>query len=142
MGIQWLSGTPKAHQRKQLILIDITSETPVTLQPGALAYAEAFGSHIRIFWDRVSNTGGSSLACELLGHVLAHEITHILVGTNHHSRTGVMKAHWTAHDIEQMRDKPLPFDPLDVELIHKSMLSQFGCEGIALRHQQTSLNRH
>jgi hypothetical protein len=130
VAIRWRPAEPKAHHEKQRILIDIISDAPATLRPGALAYAEPSGnSHIKIFWDRVNNIGGSSRSCELLGHVLAHEITHILQGVDHHSLTGVMKAHWTYDDIMQMGNKPLAFDPLDIFLIRKGLLDHIPRQG-------------
>jgi hypothetical protein len=35
----------------------------------------------------------------LLGHVLAHEVAHLLLGTNSHSDTGIMRAHWSEQDL-------------------------------------------
>jgi hypothetical protein len=121
--IRWRSGEPKAHQETHSILVEITSDTAATLSPGALAYAEVHGhgNHIRVFWDRVNNTGGASLGCALLGHVIAHEITHLLEGVNRHSLSGVMKARWSEDDILQMGNEPLVFDPSDVLLIRQGM---------------------
>jgi len=54
----------------------------------------------------------------LLGHVLVHEITHVLQGVSRHSEEGVMKARWNIPDFRAMEAHPLPFDRLDVLLIH------------------------
>jgi len=35
----------------------------------------------------------------LLGHVVAHEIAHLLLGTNAHSATGIMRPHWNDRDL-------------------------------------------
>jgi hypothetical protein len=35
----------------------------------------------------------------LLGHVVAHEIAHLLLGTNAHSATGIMRPHWNERDL-------------------------------------------
>lgn len=63
----------------------------------------------------------AGLVHSLLGHVLAHEITHILQGIDRHSQEGVMKAHWTTEDIVQMARQPLPFEQKDVMLIHRGL---------------------
>ena len=52
---------------------------------------------------------------------MAHEITHLLEVVARHSQTGVMKAHWDAHDFMQMALTPLPFDPVDIFLIQRSL---------------------
>jgi hypothetical protein len=58
----------------------------------------------------------------LLGHVIAHEITHILQGVPRHSETGVMKARWERKDLQALVDHPLRFAPVDEALIHASNL--------------------
>jgi hypothetical protein len=35
----------------------------------------------------------------LLGHVVAHELGHLLLGTNSHSDTGIMRPHWNDRDL-------------------------------------------
>lgn len=107
------------------IVIELTTYTPADLHPLALAYAMPFeGTRVRVYFDRVRLRAGDSLAREyaLLAHVLAHEIAHILQGTDTHSPTGVMKARWDRQDYDQMtrRDR-LPFAPVDVLLIQRGL---------------------
>ena len=54
-----------------------------------------------IFYDRVrSLAGGASAPVEiLLGRVMAHEIGHLLLGENSHSRTGIMRGSWTDREL-------------------------------------------
>ena len=54
-----------------------------------------------MFYHRVE-----SLAVELrgardvlLGYALAHEIGHLLLGTNSHALNGIMRAHWTEEEL-------------------------------------------
>jgi hypothetical protein len=118
----WRAGLPSDHPGIQPILIEVTSGTPKTFHPGALAYALVYERvHIRVFWDRIDEVGGSSLANNLLAHVMVHEIAHILEGVDHHSLEGLMKARWSVDDILQMQRKPLPFDPYDLRLIHTGL---------------------
>ena len=120
--IVWKGGWPKKQIARQTILVNIESYFPANLYPGALAYTRGFeGVHITVFYDRVENSAPTEVVPKLLGHVLAHEITHILEGVNGHSLEGVMKAHWSATDILSMAHKILPFDPSDVQLIHMGM---------------------
>ena len=56
-----------------------------------------------------------SLRGRLLAHVLAHEISHILQGTNRHADSGVMKTGWSNVDYEAMARAPLAFTPFDIE---------------------------
>jgi hypothetical protein len=54
----------------------------------------------------------------LLAHVLVHEITHMVEGTNVHAETGIMKARWDRVDRLNMEAHPLAFTEEDVLLIH------------------------
>jgi hypothetical protein len=40
-------------------------------------------------------------AAIILGHAMAHELGHLLLGTNSHSRHGLMGAHWEPGDLAQ-----------------------------------------
>ena len=48
---------------------------------------------------------------------MAHEFGHVLEGVDRHSPTGVMKAHLTRDDYDEMMHHPLSFAPEDVRMI-------------------------
>jgi hypothetical protein len=54
-----------------------------------------------IFYDRVRETAGGDTAAfsTLLGRVIAHELGHLLLGENAHSRTGIMQAAWSSREL-------------------------------------------
>jgi len=90
--------------------------------------AEAFPfagmtGHITVRYDRVRSSSGGSKDLEptLLGHVLVHEITHVLQCLDRHSEKGVMKAHWNTNDYCEMRWRPLTFTSQDIDLIRLGM---------------------
>lgn len=123
--IKWQFGEPRPGEQHMPIIIDLSSSTPETLAPGALAFAKVYeGIHISVFLDRIQNTIGDRdrLGTFLLAHVMAHEIAHILEGVKRHSATGLMKAHWTRMEIEEMSVRSLSLAPEDVRLIHNSLL--------------------
>jgi hypothetical protein len=104
----------------EAILITFSNDEPASLLPGSLAYAMPFeGMHIVVFYDRVKNRPGS-VSC-LLGHVIAHEVAHILQGLIRHSESGIMKPQWTGADYQQMTWKPLQFTDKDVMLIYSGL---------------------
>jgi hypothetical protein len=104
----------------EAIVITLSNATSARLLPGSLAYAMPFdGTHIVVFYDRVKNRPGS-VSC-LLGHVIAHEVAHILQGLVRHSESGIMKAQWTGADYQQMTWEPLQFTDEDVMLIHSGL---------------------
>ena len=80
--------------------------------PGALAYAAPFtksGIRVRVFYDRVLETRRGIAAAEVLAHVFAHEIVHILAGTDGHSISGLMKAEWGKSDYNRNGSWPIAF---------------------------------
>jgi hypothetical protein len=88
----------------------------------ALPYAST-GQQILVFHDRVSNFiapyGGRSGV--VLGHILAHEIGHVLERVARHSDSGLMQANWSHDDISMMIWTGLPFAPEDKALIRSRM---------------------
>jgi hypothetical protein len=100
----------------QGILIRLSMNTSKALEPGAFAYAQPYKGTVRVFYDRISQSCEDQIP-NVLGHVLAHEITHDLQGFPRHSDRGIMKAHWDLQDFKNMREKPLKFEDVDIELI-------------------------
>jgi hypothetical protein len=97
--------------------IVFSTSTPDSKSPGALAYARPFeGIHIEIFYDRVQRRPVAP--DRLLAHVLVHEITHMLQGTDYHAEHGIMSACWTSWDYRKMGVTTLAFTPMDLKLIH------------------------
>jgi hypothetical protein len=121
--VAWRGET--GHEQGVVINVVLDSGNPGDEQDGVLAEAYPFALEhdVTVRYDRVHNSAGASKELEpiLLGHVLAHEITHVLQCVDRHSETGVMKAHWTTDDYYDMRWKPLDFTAEDVELIRLGM---------------------
>lgn len=106
---------------RNALRIQFSYKTAPSLQPGALAYAICGDTQIVVFYDRVNAAVEQRIVPVLLGHVLAHEITHILQGVPRHSPQGLMKAHWNADDFSQMSFRPLTFTEDDIALIHHGL---------------------
>jgi len=119
IGVKILWYSPKQCPA-EAIFITFSNETPAGLLPGALAYARPYeGTHIVVFYDRVKNRSGS--VSSVLGHVIAHEVAHILQGLMRHSESGIMKAQWTGADYQRMTARPLQFADEDIALIHHGL---------------------
>ena len=122
--VEWRTAEhPVGGEAEVTIEMQFDSGMPLKFQPGALAYAMPYGTggtRIHVFSDRVLNAG-HTMAGPFLGHVMAHEIAHVLQGISRHSAEGVMKEHWSIHDFYQMAFQPLQFTNDDVELIHAGL---------------------
>jgi hypothetical protein len=119
------------------IVIAVSHQTPNDRHPGALAYAMPFErTRIVVFYDRVQTEVRAEAVPSLLGHVLAHEIGHMLQGVEHHSATGVMKQKWGAGDYAEMQRKPLRFSEEDLMMIRQGLrerASRQAVPAVALR---------
>jgi hypothetical protein len=88
--------------------------------PNALGYSRPYGvngSRIHVLVDRVQRLGDGDLDAAILGHVIAHELGHVLERIARHSESGLMKAPWTSHELAAMHFRFLPFAPEDADLI-------------------------
>ena len=115
-----------AEPMHRTILIAFSWATPQSFQPTAMAYSNPYmrgGSCITIFMDRLQTIGRGvpNTASALFGHVLAHEIGHVLQGVTHHAETGILKEHWSREEIRGMSWRRLQFTESDKWLIHAGM---------------------
>jgi len=119
--IRWRVGDPSKREGGAALLLQFDSDAPASIPGGAAAYATPFahrGVTIHILYTRALSTD-PKLVSLLLGHVMAHEVGHVLERTDRHSATGVMKAHWGPSDFDQMLRQPLSFEASDVETIRQ-----------------------
>lgn len=144
--LRWKIGVPRVGRPKAgcpsrpevEVVVRLATNTPAGFYPGAPAYSLPYapsGVRVTVFYDRVlSSLGGNTTEdAVFLGHILAHEITHVLQGMARHSAEGLMKAHWSALDREQMRRRPLAFAGEDVELIRQALDHRSGRTEVAGR---------
>ena len=121
IGLDW-RGDERICAQGKGILVTVSLETPPNQHVGALAYALPFDrTRVVLFYDRVLSAAGPTVTPWLLGHVLAHEIVHILQGVDAHSLSGVMKPRWDKRDFDAMQRAPLPFTPEDLILIDRGL---------------------
>lgn len=62
---------------------------------------EGSGCQADVFYEGIERMYRESLVhtTVILGHVMAHEIGHLLLGINSHSTRGIMRAHWGMEDL-------------------------------------------
>jgi hypothetical protein len=73
-------------------------------EDGSGCYADLFYEPMQ----QLHRSDGTDVA-SLLGRVAAHEIGHLLLGTNSHSTAGIMHAHWTAQELANAKLGSLVF---------------------------------
>ncbi len=83
-------------------------------QPGAIAF---------IFYDRVvALQSSTSVLYAMLGRVLAHEITHLLLPREEHSPLGLMRGDWAPEDLIFASPACLRLTARSIQLIHREAL--------------------
>ena len=72
-----------------------------------------------VFYDRIERFKDSSEIdlATVLGHAIAHEIGHVLLGTTAHSPAGIMKARWSQADFQVAALRGMKFTSLQREEI-------------------------
>ena len=125
--LEWKEGEPRKSQQAascaglpdDVLEVQFDETAAARFPRDAMAYAVPgkAGICIHIFYNRVVAAHSRDLTPVLLGHVLAHEITHILEGVARHSEDGLMKAHWSSSDYMEMSQHSLPFAEEDVQLL-------------------------
>jgi hypothetical protein len=63
--------------------------------------ADGRGCYADLFYEPIQQLQEQSHRSPsvILGHAMAHELGHLLLGTNSHSLSGLMRAHWTPEDL-------------------------------------------
>jgi hypothetical protein len=72
---------------------------------------DGHGLYTDVFFDRAQELCRELKVSlpELLGHIIAHEIGHLLLGSNAHSPFGIMRARWEREELEQASKGTLLF---------------------------------
>jgi hypothetical protein len=86
------------------------------------------GGRAGVFLSRVRETVDSEPAAidvpQLLGHVMAHEIGHLLLGSSVHSDEGIMRADFRRPDLKKAAQRQLLFTPDQISAIQRRLLAE------------------
>jgi hypothetical protein len=115
---------------RDAILIRLAAHVPRHFRKGTLAYALPFarkGVRITLFYDRLEPILEEHLAFagSVFGHVLAHEIGHVLRRVDSHAETGLMRARWNETDFTSIKLHAFGFTPEDAQSIRDSVVRDF-----------------
>jgi len=76
----------------------------------------------------------------LLGDVMAHEVGHLLLGPGHHSKTGIMQAHWQEQTLRDGIKRMLHFTPEQANRIRTEVSSRLEFHEDQLARTRTNGN--
>jgi hypothetical protein len=72
------------------------------------------------------------LGFPVLGYVLAHEIGHLLFGSNSHSVNGIMSPHWNGPELRRISEGNLLFLPDESRMLWKRLrLREVGISAVS-----------
>jgi hypothetical protein len=79
------------------------------------------GRYSDVFWKRAQRLHANSTVDlgGILGSVIAHEIGHLLLGSNAHAISGIMRAHWESDELHRIAMGTLMFLPEQSERMHE-----------------------
>jgi hypothetical protein len=107
------------------LVVRIVIGSPAAARPGTLGYAmphARFGVHATILYNRILERLSDSKEFDvavILGHVMVHEIGHLLLESAEHSPNGIMKAHWDNVDLRQAIQGYKKFTPQQSKAIRE-----------------------
>jgi len=89
---------------------------------------KGFGFYASIFYDNVKDCAAYEHLdlAPLLGHVIAHELGHLLLGTDSHSGQGLMSASWTNKHLQATERRALTFSSSEVQRLQIAMIARSG----------------
>ena len=97
------------------IAASVPDSTPGSLGFSFVDIGQRAGTLATIFPDRVQALAAIAGVDEgeLLGRVMAHEISHLLIGTHDHHARGLMRGEWRASELTQHRASDWVLSPAE-----------------------------
>ena len=99
------------------LALRITANVPSSISDTAFGVAylasDGTGQYGDVFWKRVRELQANSKVdvAIFLGSVMAHEMGHLLLGSNAHAISGIMQAHWKDSELRRIDMDTLQFLP-------------------------------
>ena len=91
----------------------------------AFLSAEGTGCYSDVFYERareLHNSWNFPLAV-VMGNVMAHELGHLLLGSNSHASAGIMRARWQSEDLHRAVRADLRFTDQQAESMRRKLIA-------------------
>lgn len=116
--------------------VRIVPEVPTDRANTSLGVALTEGGiYATIFFPRVVENAKLRIATasQILGHAMAHEIGHLLLGPVPHTLSGIMRGGWAAEDLRSMTMGALRFSPQQSAVIREAAMQRMRGQAITAR---------
>jgi hypothetical protein len=109
---------------RDYLVVKILQRFPDHSLSGVLGFSlpgARFGPHVNIFYNRIERViaSGDVDLGTMLGHVMAHEIGHVLLGSTEHAPDGIMKESWGRADYQKAAKGYMVFTSLQGKVIRE-----------------------
>jgi hypothetical protein len=143
--IRWVEpGAPYAGApAPQDLVVRLARRDALATRPGTMALGYAVvdaegrrGTVATIFLERVdwlARISGAD-AEELAGLAIAHEVGHLLLGTNAHAPRGLMRARWTADELRARRPADWQLHGREGDQLRAGLASRLGTRTDGVPH--------
>jgi hypothetical protein len=107
------------------IAVRIIAHTPSSKSDAAFGVAflasDGNGRYSDVFWKRAQGLHANSNVDlgGILGSVVAHEMGHLLLGSNAHAISGIMRPHWESGEVHRIAMGTLMFLPEESKRMHE-----------------------
>ncbi|HLH03254.1 MAG TPA: hypothetical protein VKX25_10815 [Bryobacteraceae bacterium] len=126
--LEWINCLPEAsvqpclspHFPGEMILRLVPKAWP-EVKPNVFGFADSSSGRPAafVFYDRaLSLQGANRFLFIILGRILAHEITHLLLPQEGHRSQGLMRARWTTSDLDFSNTDQLRLSARAIQLMH------------------------
>jgi hypothetical protein len=102
----------------------VIHQAPLAIARSGVAFLspDGTGRYSDVFWKRTQSLHASSNVDlgGILGSVIAHEMGHLLLGSNAHAISGIMRPHWESGELHRIAMGTLMFLPAESKRMHES----------------------
>src|SRR5208282_4827029 len=88
-------GLPAGSARLEVRIVSRIMAEPGATADSTMGFAMGSSATVSYHWSKAADPKGDALSGDILACVIAHEIGHLLLGSNSHSPTGIMKGKWS-----------------------------------------------
>ena len=123
---------------KSVIRVNVLTKTMAEkagTSPGAFGVAltakPGFGRVAAVFHHRISELHRDSRvdAPLILGHILAHEIGHLMLGFNSHTERGIMAGNWDEDEMLMMKQGSIRFHEVQARRMRQQVEARMKADG-------------